>query len=442
MRSVGYFCRAVRPPRARRKARPGCPAGRGVAAAVLLALLTGSAGAVRADVKDGRPWWPHFHGPERDNVSRETGLLKKWPENGPPLAWKLTDCGVGFSGVALAEGKIFTAGDFDDVEKVLALDMDGRLVWQSPNGESWTGPYPGSRTTPSYRDGMVFQMNPKGRLAAYRTDSGEEVWAVDLVARFGARYGTWSMTENVAVEGDRVFCVPGGSRALAVALDKSTGRTVWTNTALDETAAYCSPILVTHGGVRQLIAMTQKSIISVDVRTGKLLWSHPHVTPHDQNVNAPVYCDGYVFAASGHSGGARLVKIDADNRGVQELWWDEDLDNCHGSVMLLDGYLYGSACRSGGKGFFCAAFLTGDLRYREKKMTKLSLTAADGMIYGLAQNGEMLLIEPRPDRFEVVSQFQTPRDSKELAWAHPVVCGGRLYVRRGTCLYAYDVRAE
>jgi outer membrane protein assembly factor BamB len=409
---------------------------------MLVVCLSLGAAALRADEIDGRPWWPHFHGPMRDNVSRETGLLKQWPEEGPKLLWKFSKCGEGFSGVSIADGKIFTAGDFDDVERVLALDMDGRLLWESLNGESWTGPYPGSRTTPAYSDSLVYQMNPKGRLAAYQADSGKEVWNVNLVRRFGARYGTWSMTENVAIEGDLLFCVPGGSKALVVALDKRTGTTVWTNTALDETAAYCSPILVTFGGVRQLIALAQQSIIAVDVRTGKLLWSHPHVTPHDQNVNAPLFSDGYVFTASGHSGGGRLVKIDADGRGVKELWWNEDLDNCHGSVMLFDGYLYGSACRSGGKGFFCAEFLTGEVRHRDKKMEKLSLTAAEGKIYGLTQRGEVLLIEPTPDRLEVVSRFQTPKDSRELAWAHPVVCGGRLYLRRGQFLYAYDVRAE
>jgi hypothetical protein len=368
--------------------------------------------------------------------------MNKWPEDGPKLLWKLSECGEGFSGVALADSKIFTAGDFGDVEKVLALDMNGRLLWEAQNGESWTGPYPGSRTTPTFSDGVVYQMNPKGRLAAYEADSGKEVWAVDLVHEFGARYGTWSMTENVAVEGDMLFCVPGGSKALVVALDKKTGRAVWTNTALDETAAYCSPILVTHGGARQLIALSQKSIIAVDVRTGKLLWSHPHVTPHDQNVNAPVFHEGCVFVASGHSGGGRLVKIDDDGRGVKQIWWRKELDNCHGSVMLFGGNLYGSACRSGGKGFFCADLLTGEVRFREARMEKLSLTAAEGLIYSLTQRGEVLLIRPNPDRLDVVSRFRTPPDSKALAWAHPVVCGGCLYLRRGEYLYAYDVRAN
>lgn len=438
MRFFGHLCAAF----GSRAAGLRLPAGRGVTAVVLCVHAIVGAAAVRADELDGRPWWPHFHGPRRDNVSRETGLLQQWPAGGPKLLWRYTACGEGFSGPAIADGKIFTGGDFDDVEKVLAFDLDGRKLWESPNGESWTGPYPGSRTTPSYSQGVLYQMNPKGRLAAYRAASGQEVWAVDLVKQFGARYGTWSMTENVAVEGDRVYCIPGGSKALVVALDKNTGRNVWTNTALDETAAYCSPILVTHQGVRQLIALTQRSIIGVDVATGRLLWSHPHVTPNDQNVNAPVYHDGYVFVASGHLGGGRLVKIDADSRGVEQIWWDKALDNCHGSVMLFDGCLYGSSCRSGGKGFFCADLMTGKVRYRERKMEKLSLTAAEGLIYGLTQEGEVLLIRPRPDRLEVVSRMQTPPDSEALAWAHPVVCGGRLYLRRGECFYAYDIRAE
>jgi len=96
----------------------------------------------------------------------------------------------------------------------------------------------------------------------------------------------------------------------------------------------------------------------------------------------------------------------------------------------------------GGRDFFCAELLTGKLRFRERRMEKLSLTAAEGLIYGLTQGGEMLLIRPNPGRMEIVSRFKLPADSTELAWAHPVVCGGRLYVRQGAFLYAYDIRAE
>ena len=388
------------------------------------------------------PWWPEFHGPNRDNISLDKGLLKKWPDGGPKVIWHYQGCGGGFSMVSIADGMIFTAGDFDDGEKVIALDMEGELLWKSSNGESWTGPHPGSRTTPTYDDGTLYHMNPVGRVAAYRARSGKEIWSVDLKTEFGARYGTWAMAENVAVEGDLLFCVPGGSKGLVVALEKHTGKTVWVNNDFDETAAYCSPVLVTYNGVRQFITLTQKSVVGIDVHNGKMLWSHPHVAQHDQNVTSPVFQDGYVFAASGHAAGGRLLKIDADSHGVSQVWFNTSLDNCHGGVILIDGCLYGSGCRTGKVGFFCADFLTGQRKYSDNTLGKLSLTYADGMLYGLSDRGKMWLMETAGDGFEIAGQFDVPRDDRGPCFAHPVVCGGRMYIRRGGNLYAYDIRAE
>jgi len=408
---------------------------------MILALLVGGTTTVAAEPND-QPWWPQFHGPNRDNMSTETGLLKRWPEDGPKLAWKASGIGDGYAMLSIADGRIFTSGDFDDVEKVVALDLDGKLLWKADNGESWTGAYPGARTTPTYDDGVLYQMNPHGRLTALQADSGKSVWSVDLKARLGARFGVWAMAENVVVEGDRVLCVPGGTKALVAALDKRTGETLWINHDLDEVAAYCSPAVITYKGVRQLITLTQKSVVSIAVDTGKLLWSHPHVTRHDQNINTPLFHDGYVFLASGHSGGGRLLKIDDDVSGATEIWYREELDNCHGGAMLLDGCLYGSACRAGGKMFFCADFLTGETLQSDPKMPKLSLTHADGMLYGISNTGQVLLMATRQGKFKVVSGFPVPRGSNGEYLAHPTVCGGRLYIRHGDDLYAYDVKAR
>ncbi len=391
---------------------------------------------------DGKPWWPQFHGPNRDNVSTETGLWKQWPQAGPKLIWDCSQCGHGFSMVAIADGKIFTAGDFDEREMVIALDLDGKVLWKSENGASWTGPYPGSRTTPTYDHGVLYHMNPHGRLTSFQAASGEPIWSVDLQAEFGGRYGTWAMAENIVIDGDRLFCTPGGSKALLAALDKNTGKTLWTNTDLDEVAAYCTPAIVTYRGVRQLITLTQKSVVCVETETGKMLWSHPHVTPHDQNVNRPLFDDGYVYVATGHRGGSTLLKIDRDLHGVAEVWSRKELDNCHGGVMLLGGCLYGSACRHGGKAFFCADFLTGRTRQSDKTLGKLSLTFADGMLYGISDRGRMVLLAVAPGEFSIVSEFKIPKHGDGYCLAHPVICGGRLYLRHGDHLYAYDIRAR
>lgn len=387
------------------------------------------------------PSWPEFHGPDRTNISPETGLLKRWPPGGPPLLWKFSECGQGYSGVAIAEGKIFTAGDFGDHEYVLALDLDGKLLWKSPNGQAWHGASPGSRTTPTYNEGRLYHMNPHGRLAALEAASGKEIWAVDLKERFDAQYGVWALAENVVVEGNKVLCLPGGPKGRAVALDKRTGQTLWVNTEIPDTAAYCSPTVVTHAGRRQWITLTQKLVLGVDVETGKLLWSAPFVPKSPQNALTPVYHDGYVFVACGHSTGGTLFRIDQEAGTAKVVWHRQDLDNCHGGALLIDGKLFGCGCRMGGRNFYCVDFLTGRSIKLDKSLGKVGITAADGMIYALNHRGTMSLVAVTPDGFEVVSQFELKKKPDNTYLAHPVVCGGRLYLRCQADLFAFDIRA-
>lgn len=422
----------------------------GVTAVVLLAaaLCTApSEGLVAApggtsDFSAAIASWPDFHGPGRSNISPETGLLKRWPEGGPPLLWQFSECGEGFSGVTIAEGMIFTAGDFDDVEMLLALDMDGKLLWKSANGLSWRGPSPGSRTTPTYSEGLLYHMNANGRLAAYEARSGKEVWVVDLKQRFDAQHGVWGLAENVVIEGNNVLCMPGGPKGRVVALNKRTGETVWVNTQTEHTAAYCSPNVVTFAGRRQLITLTQKSILGVDVEDGRLLWSAPFEPTSPQNALTPVFRDGYVFVACGHSTGGALLKIDLQAQTATQVWYRRDLDNCHGGTVLLGDKLFGCGCRQGGKNFYCVDFLTGRTLKLDPSLGKVAITCAEGMIYCLNHQGTMSLVEATPDGFEIVSQFELRRRPANSYLAHPVICGGRLYIRCHENLFAFDIRAK
>ncbi len=404
-------------------------------------LLIATAALAASDGAEGG-WWPEFHGPGRTNISSDTGLMKEWPEGGPPLLWRFHGCGRGYSGVSIAEGRIYTAGDFGRDEFVLALDLAGRLLWKARNGAAWHGPSPGSRTTPSYNDGVLYHMNPHGRLAAFDADRGKELWAVDLKERFDARFGMWGAAENVVVEGNKVLCMPGGLKGRVVALEKKTGETIWANTEIDDTAAYCSPIVVTHHGLRQLITMAQHSVLAVAVQTGKLLWSFPLVPRSPQNALTPVYRDGYVFVACGHWTGGTVLEISADSSRAEQVWFRRELDNCHGGSVLLGNKLFGSGCRSGGKQFYCVDFFTGRLikELKAKELVKVGITCADGMLYCLNHQGTMSLIKVTPDGFEVVSQFSLGRRPPNTYLAHPVVCGGRLYIRHACHLSVYDVR--
>jgi outer membrane protein assembly factor BamB len=243
------------------------------------------------------------------------------------------------------------------------------------------------------------------------------------------------------IEGKALLCAPGGGKGRIVALDKTSGARIWVNTEIADRAAYCSPIVVTHDGVRQMITLMQKSVVSVDVKTGKLLWTHEHTTKHDQNVTAARYKDGYVYVSSGHGTGGKLLKIGAGSKSVRRIWTATDQDNCHGGVLLLDGYLYGSGCRLFRKGLVCVDFLTGKSMWNERKLGKLSMTYADGLLYCIDDKAKVSLVDASASSCRVDSSFQLPRKGRGLSLAHPTVCGGRLYIRHGNDLYAFNVSA-
>jgi len=411
-------------------------------ALMLFVMISVSVPLLPASEVGDQPGWPEFHGPGRTNISPDKGLLKEWPEGGPRLLWTYSHCGKGYSGVAIAQGMIFTAGDFDRVEMILALDMNGKFLWKSPNGDAWRRSSPGSRATPTYNDGVVYHMNPTGRLAAYEARSGEQIWAKDLKSLFEAKYGVWALAENVIVEGDKVLCMPGGPKGRIVALDKRTGKTRWVNTEIEHSAAYCSGVVVTYGGKRQLLSMTQKSVVSVDVETGALLWSAPFVPRSPQNALTPVFQDGFVFIACGHSSGGSLMKPDLATRTATTVWHRPDLDDCHSGALLLNGRLYGTSCRQGGKCFYCVDFLTGRTIKLDQTLGKVGITCADGMIYALNHRGTMFLLAITPDGFDIVSRFELKKKPTNSYLAHPVVFDGKLYIRCDEDLYAYDVRAK
>jgi len=386
--------------------------------------------------------WPEFHGAQRDNIARESGLLKEWPKEGPKLLWSFPECGQGYAGVSVAEGLLFTTGDFGGDELVIALDLDGKLKWKAANGKAWKGAQPGSRTTPTWHDGILYQLNATGRLAAFSAADGKPLWSVDLEGRFAAQHNFWGYSENVIVDGDMLFCMPGGAKGRIVALDRKTGETVWANTEIQDSAGYSSPLLVTCNGVRQLIALARKTVLGVDVRTGKLLWSHKHEGTCDQNVTSPVFHDGGVFVTAGHKSGGRMVKINPDGQGVTEAWFGTDLDNCHGGVLYLDGYLYGSGCRLYQKGLVCVDFVTGKTMYNAPAIGKVSTAYADGLLYCLSNEGPMSLVDVTPKQARVISSFAPPWREKPPCLSHPVICGGRLYIRHLNDLLAYDLRAR
>lgn len=392
--------------------------------------------------------WPEFHGPNRDNKSAETGLLKEWPAEGPKLLWTASGLGKGYCSTAIADGLICTAGTVEKQTFVFAFDMGGKLKWKAANGASWqptermrwASKYDGVRSTPTLHDGLVYHLGETGHLSAFRAATGDVAWTVDLFKEFGAQSPKYGLCESVQIDGERLICCPGGTKAYMVALDRKSGKPLWSSPKMDAGVGYCSPVLSEFGGFRQFITISERDLFGMDAENGKLLWSVPFANARNNNCTDAIFHEGYVFASTGYGKGSILVKLSEENGGVkaETIWSSNLLDNHHGGVILLDGHLYGSGHKS--PGWFCLDFMTGEQKHRETG--KGSLTYADGMLYCLSEQGLMELVEPTPAARKVVSSFRVPSGGEGAYWAHPVVCGGRLYARHADRLYAYDIKAR
>jgi outer membrane protein assembly factor BamB len=389
--------------------------------------------------------WPQFHGPKRDNISPETGLLKKWPEQGPKLLWTSKGIGQGFGCPSIAAGVIFVSGNLNDKTTVTAMDLDGHIQWQTPAGDAWTGGYPGARGTPTIDGDRLYHESPLGQVVCLNTKTGQELWSVNILKEFDAANITWALAESVLIDGEHVICCPSGKKGSVVALDKNTGKTVWAAKTTGDLANYATPVLIEYQGLRILLTMNQKALIGVNADNGDVLFRYPHETKYDINATSPIFHDGRIFITSGYGSGSEMLKLVVTGKkaSVETVWQSKELDNHHGGVILWDGCLYGAAHQSNGGRWICLAWKDGTKKYAEKGVGKGSLTFADGMLYCWGEkNGPVGLVPATPEKHEPVSRFAVTPGGDGPTWAHPVVCGGRLYLRHGNVLHAYDVRAE
>jgi len=407
----------------------------------LLATTALAVLAPRAAGAEASPEWPQFHGPNRDNISTETGLLKQWPEGGPKRLWTASGIGHGFSTVAIAGGRIYTAGNIGEDTVITALDPSGKTLWQAKNGPADHHDRPGSRGTPTIDSGRLYHESPNGDVVCLDAATGKRVWGLNILRKFNGRNSRWGLAESLLVDGDRVVCVPGGETVSMAALDKTTGKTVWTAQGTGDKPGYASPVLIDYKGLRQIVTMMSASVVGVHADTGKLLWRHDHKAYEDETVSTPVFHDGLIAVSTLGPGAARCLRliVSGQTASVTQVWHTGVLDNHHGGILALDGYIYGTKVRDT---WVCLDFRTGNVMYKADGVGKGSLTCADGMFYTYSERGLMGLVKATPKGHDVISQFRIPKGGKGPAWAHPVVCGGRLYLRHGDFLYCYDIRGE
>ena len=390
---------------------------------------------------DDASFWPRFHGPKGNNISADTGLLSEWPEQGPQLLWTARPLGEGYAGVTIANGLIYTAGDIGDRNVITALDMNGRIQWQSNNGDAWTR---GALGTPTIDGNRLYHENTHHEVVCLDAKTGKSIWDLNLAAEFGGKKGEFGRAESLLIDGKHLICSPGGATAVA-AVDKTTGQTVWKSPSVGEPASYVSPILAEHQGLRMIITMSEKCLIAVNADTGDLLWRFEHYTKrYVANCVTPIYHDGHVLVTGGYGKGCVLlaIKVDGQKAVIEPVWRTKDLDNRHGGVILLDGHVYGASTDTNKGKWACLEWETGRMTYAERGLGQGSFTLADGMFYVLNERRKIGLVKPTPAGYQIISQSKIPNGGEGPTWAHPVVRGGRLYVRHGDFLYAFDVRTK
>jgi outer membrane protein assembly factor BamB len=383
--------------------------------------------------------WPQWRGPNRDDVSSEQGLLKQWPAGGPPLAWKATGAGAGFGGVAVAGAKVFVLGDKSDSSFAFALDAtSGGPIWRARIGKAGGDPS-GPRSTPTVDGDSLYVLSQFGDLVCLETAGGKEIWRKDLEKEFGGRCGGWMFSESPLVDGDRVVCTPGSERGSIAAFNRKTGQLLWQTKGFTDPAEYSSPITAQIGGVRQYIQLTGENVVGVQAESGQVLW-RARRQGETATVPTPIFYDDDVYVSSGYGVGCNLFHVGKDGDAYQAklVYANKVMINHHGGVVRVGDYLYGY---SDGKGWVCQEFKTGRLVWSDKGLGKGSLTCADGHLYLRSESGPgtIALVEASPERYTETGRFDPADRSQEPSWPHPVIAGGRLYLRDQDVLLSYKV---
>ncbi|HUD49510.1 MAG TPA: PQQ-binding-like beta-propeller repeat protein [Candidatus Baltobacteraceae bacterium] len=384
--------------------------------------------------------WPQWRGPNRDDVSSEQGLLKQWPPGGPPLVWKARGAGAGYSGVAVSGTKVFTLGEKGDSSFAVAFDVaGGSPVWTAKIGKAGGDPA-GPRSTPTVDGDRVYVLNQFGDLVCLEVATGKKVWRRSFEKEFGGRCGGWMYSESPLVDGDRLIGTPGSAQGSIAAFNKKTGELLWQTKELTDAAEYSSPIAAQIGGVRQYIQLTGENVVGVQAESGQVLW-RARRQGETATVPTPIFYDDDVYVSSGYGVGCNLFHIGKAGNSYQanQVYANKVMVNHHGGVVRVGDYLYGY---SDGKGWVCQEFRTGRLVWRDEGVGKGSLTCADGHLYLRSEGGHgaIALVEATPQGYTEASRFDQPDRSQESSWPHPVIAGGRLYLRDQDVLLCYNVR--
>jgi outer membrane protein assembly factor BamB len=385
-----------------------------------------------------------FRGANRDGIYKETGLLKAWSAEGPKLLWETDTIGYGYGSPVASGNTLYVNGETDSISYLFAIDLKGNLLWKSANGREFTGDgfsagFPGSRSTPTVFRGMVYVHSGLGRIACFDAKTGKEIWTKHMVSDFGGTLHYFGFSESLLVDGNYLYCYPGGKETNVVCLDRLTGNLVWKSKALSQFAAFNSPIMITLPERKLFVTVSKNSLFALDAKNGELLWKviEDSLKYDDEYCNTPVYSKGCIYSMPGNENGKGTykLKLSADGKSVQEVWRNLDAKNFMSGFVIVNDKLYTT---SKNKKLWCVDTETGTVVDTLRNLSG-SLISADNKLFCYTDNGNVNLIDISAPEMKVTGKFAVTKGNKEHM-AFPTISKGVLYIRHGKALMAYQIK--
>ncbi len=378
-----------------------------------------------------------WRGPLSNGIYEETGLLKVWPAAGPEIIWSFNELGQGHSSAVASGDFIYTTGMIGETGYLFKFKLNGELIYKKEYGPEYVQSFYGTRGTPVIAGEKIYLVSGYGKLHCLNEKDGTLVWMQDMVTRYGGDTITWGYNETPVIDGDKIYCTPGGENNSVVALDRHNGNLIWSCAGEKELSAYCTPLLFVHNGRKILATHTASHLLGIDAETGVLLWSHPQTNQWAVHANTPLYYDGGLFYFSGYGQGSGMLKLNQDGSKATLAWENKSMDSRMGGAVVVDGYIYGSGDNS--REWKCINWKTGENTYTSADIAKGAVIYADGMLYCYSEKGELAMVKTDPAKFEIAGNTKVTLGS-EQHWAHPMIYRGVLYLRHGKALIAYKIK--
>jgi outer membrane protein assembly factor BamB len=379
-----------------------------------------------------------WRGDNRDGMYHENDLLASWPSEGPELLWVSDSVGLGYGSPVITGHAIYVNGMFYSTGYLVCLDMQGKIRWKSPYGKEWTKNFVGSRSTPTVVDTHVYVCGGLGDIACFSSQSGDKIWHKNMFDSLGAVMPRFGISESLLVEGDVVYCTPGGNDTTMAALNRHNGELIWVCDADSEMPSYSSPLLFVHHNRKIITTHTKQFVIGVDAITGELLWKHKQLTKGQADVhgNTPFYDEDHLYYVTGAGNFAVKLWINEKGDSIQQVWQNKEFDNIFGGFVKFNNHLYASGYRK--KYWKALDCQTGQVVDTLSGFDRGNTICVDSMLICYDAKGKVALIKPGPKLMKVNSQFRISHGTKEH-FAHQVVDNGILYIRHGNALIAYHI---